>query len=363
MQPLRNVLRLALASAAVMASLAFVILPQSAVGQIYQDRRTDEFPEPMVLEGRPTIWLGAAARTESDPVLYINVAVRKCDRAQFDENRRHVARYRDVTARWVTEMRGILASERARLELHQTKLEKAEAQKARAKTPEEMAAASQLVREESDLVAFMRRELDQTIRILQRVTTELQSIDTLLGWIDDAWDDAGCQPLPPRPTSSRCLDSQGLFDEINRARLNPAGYAAGWRGADADVVAFLRNRPPSPALTQSPMLDAAAQQHADDQTRAGFTGHRGSDGSTPMRRIQGAGLFSTMTAEVIAVGQTSPSDVVRQLITDRDSPTKAHREDLFDPDFVLVGVGCGEDERAGRLVVFDLANPPTPRNQ
>ncbi|HEY5070581.1 MAG TPA: CAP domain-containing protein [Caulobacteraceae bacterium] len=151
-----------------------------------------------------------------------------------------------------------------------------------------------------------------------------------------------------------------MLVEINAARTDPAGYAKTLRGraqtaATAEAIAFLERQAPLPTLTDSAMLDAAAERHAADQGPSKVPGHTGTDGSSPRDRVQGAGVFTMILAEDISLGQASAGGVVRQLIIDEGNPTRMHRADLFNPLIRFAGVGCGPNQAWRTITVIDLS--------
>lgn len=148
-----------------------------------------------------------------------------------------------------------------------------------------------------------------------------------------------------------------VIEEINRARTNPQAYADAWPHGDQESLDFLRRQTALLPVDPNQPLEDAAERLANDPNAVD---HTGSDGSRPMQRIHDAGLFSTITAEVIAKEQRTPEDAVHQLITDLGNPTKPHRSDLFNPNFTLIGVACALD-RPHPVIVIDLSNPPMKR--
>ncbi len=168
-------------------------------------------------------------------------------------------------------------------------------------------------------------------------------------------------PKPMIDGYARCERAAAVLAEINAARTNPAAYAAAWRGVDRVSRDFLEHQPKLAALAASPELTRAAARHAADQGPGGLTGHTGTDGSRPMQRIHEAGLFSTITAEVISVSEASAAGVVHQLIVDAGDPNHPHRADLFNPTLTLAGIGCAQDRRYGTITVIDLSNPAMAR--
>ncbi len=81
-------------------------------------------------------------------------------------------------------------------------------------------------------------------------------------------------------------------------------------------------------------LNSAAQTHSDDMASLGFTGHEGSDGSSPALRIQRSTYAGGYAGEATAWGMQSAIEPVQFWLT---SPT--HREIILNPSATEVGVG------------------------
>ncbi|HWA60738.1 MAG TPA: CAP domain-containing protein, partial [Caulobacteraceae bacterium] len=132
-------------------------------------------------------------------------------------------------------------------------------------------------------------------------------------------------------------------------------------GGPPETAAFLAGQPSLPPLAPSAPLAAAAARQASDQAQAAQPGHVGRDGSTVRSRAQDAGLFASIVAEEIALGQSDARAVVRQLIVDEGYPAHPHRADLFSPNLKSAGAACGPHVRFRTLCVIDLAGAPAPR--
>jgi uncharacterized protein YkwD len=111
-----------------------------------------------------------------------------------------------------------------------------------------------------------------------------------------------------------------------------------------------------PALRAARKLSRVAETHSVDQLRHDILGHHSSDGTPFARRIARAGAFRTV-GEVIAFApsgaRTRGRTVVRMWMR---SP--AHRAQLLNPAFRLVGVGRVRGalgRTSGAMVTADLA--------
>ena len=125
---------------------------------------------------------------------------------------------------------------------------------------------------------------------------------------------------------------------------------------DSETVAFLERQAPLQAIQPSAQLAAAARSAAADLGPHGLSGHVGTDGSTSTQRMQREGVFASIFAEEISLGQASAADVVRQLVIDATSPSQSHRGDLFSAVLRFAGVGCGPHRGYRWMCVIDLTS-------
>jgi len=172
---------------------------------------------------------------------------------------------------------------------------------------------------------------------------------------------------------------QEVLDELNRARTNPKQYAEflavmrpyfnGKRlerpgqvilvtqegvAAVEEAISFLHSTEPLAALRPSRGLSLAAKSHVKDQQN-GAVGHTGSDGSQPWDRMNSYGTWQDNVAENISYGGYSTRGIVIQLIVDDGVPGRGHRVNMFNPEYRLVGVGCGTHARFHDMCVIDFA--------
>lgn len=163
---------------------------------------------------------------------------------------------------------------------------------------------------------------------------------------------------------------QGVVDEMNLARTNPASYAdfleqgkqryvqfapKGGASAVNETIAFLRETSPRPSFYTSVGMSRASKDHAREQG----SGHIGRDGSNMKTRLERYGSLGPELGcgigENISYGLSSARDIVIQLIIDDFEPDRGHRKNIFNPDHQVVGVGCGSHAKYGSMCVIDYA--------
>jgi uncharacterized protein YkwD len=178
-----------------------------------------------------------------------------------------------------------------------------------------------------------------------------------------------------------------LVDEMNFARTHPHQYAdylvamrqyyrrhfievpgeiaietrEGVAGID-EAIRFLRTVQPVPALIPSPGMSKAAGDHVQDQGPAGLLGHSGTDGSQFGMRLNRYGEWLYHTGENIAYGQREARRIIINQIIDDGQEGRGHRRNLFNPDFRIVGVACGEHENYRWMCVMELTADYTEKN-
>jgi hypothetical protein len=227
--------------------------------------------------------------------------------------------------------------------------------------------------------ARMVHGLSEVTRALANDTADLRDRVELLRYARAAYGKAlaalpkdACPP-PPK-TSTGMVPPKGeppaharleraVLDEINLARAQPAEYARTMPHTVAgdEARSFLEHQATLPALELNPLLAAAAAGHVADQGPRGGSSHTGSDGSSPMQRMQNGGVWSTIYAEEIAVNANDASAIVRQLIIDLGVAGHPHRGDLFSANLKFAGVACGPNSATKTMCVIDLTAAPPAR--
>lgn len=190
--------------------------------------------------------------------------------------------------------------------------------------------------------------------------------------------------LAPLTATANPALERDVLAELNRARSDPAGYAAGlatYRGwftgkvvrypgnpdglrtaegvvAVDEAIAVLRRQPPLNAVTAAPLLTRAARDHVEEQGPRGVTGHASANGDRARQRLvrRGGGDY---VAEVITYGPPSAVEVVRQLIVDDAVPARGHRRALYDPQWTHAGAACGPHKRYKVMCVVTFARNAT----
>jgi len=188
-------------------------------------------------------------------------------------------------------------------------------------------------------------------------------------------------------TESGSPSGRAVIREMNLARQNPALYATFIEGVRArmngnvlvlpghtrlrakegtsavdEAIRFLRNAQPLGALSPSPGMSRAAQDHCADQAGGGF-GHEGRDRSHGGERIARYGTCTGGWAENISYGKASARDVVIALIIDDGLPGRKHRQNIFNPSYNVAGAAFGRHAKFGTMCSMDFAAGYAERGQ
>lgn len=169
--------------------------------------------------------------------------------------------------------------------------------------------------------------------------------------------------------------------EINLFRSNPAEYAEkyiaplaknykgkqfyypndyplmtkeGVRAVD-ECVRELRKAAPVSILYPNPALTKAANDHVNDQSKTGKTGHYGRDRSLSKQRIERYGNWQERIAENIAYGANSARQIIIYLLIDDGVSDRGHRRNFLRPEFKYVGVATGNHPGYNSMCVMNFA--------
>jgi hypothetical protein len=170
------------------------------------------------------------------------------------------------------------------------------------------------------------------------------------------------------------VSGAAVVREMNRARQNPAAYAAYLEemrahfngrflvlpghtkiytkeglGAVDDAIRFLRSAQPLQPLALSPGMCRGAADHCAEQV-GGAIGH-----GNPASRMNRYGKWAAAWGENISYGKTTARDVVIALIVDDGLPARKHRANIFASKFNYAGAAYGPHARYGSVCSIDFA--------
>ncbi|MGJ8618233.1 MAG: CAP domain-containing protein [Sulfitobacter sp.] len=114
------------------------------------------------------------------------------------------------------------------------------------------------------------------------------------------------------------------------------------------AVNDLRTNAGKAAVAYSPVLERAAQAHANDMARRGFFAHQGSNGSAVSDRVSAQGYKWCFVAENIAKGQRDLQQVMQSWTT-----SKGHYKNMVHRSAREFGLARAK----GNIWVMVLASP------
>ena len=122
-------------------------------------------------------------------------------------------------------------------------------------------------------------------------------------------------------------------------------------GTDAvdEAIAELRELEPLPFLRFSKGLAKACQDHIDDQSITGETGHQGADGLYAEHRAKRYGNWQRTVAENIQYGASTAKEIVISLLVDDAVLDRGHRINILNPIFRVVGIAFGPHKIYGDM--------------
>ena len=126
-------------------------------------------------------------------------------------------------------------------------------------------------------------------------------------------------------------------------------------GALIEATRFLRSTKPVPLLHLSKGMSWGAKDHVKDLSLSGASQHRGSDKSQPLDRVNRYGTWQKVIGENISFGHDRARNIVMSLIIDDGVPHRGHRKNIFNSDFRVIGVACGEHPNHKTVCVITLA--------
>jgi uncharacterized protein YkwD len=126
-------------------------------------------------------------------------------------------------------------------------------------------------------------------------------------------------------------------------------------GALIEATRFLRSTKPVPLLHLSKGMSWGAKDHVKDLSLSGASQHRGSDKSQPLDRVNRYGTWQKVIGENISFGHDRARNIVMSLIIDDGVPHRGHRKNIFNSDFRVIGVACGEHPNYKTVCVITLA--------
>lgn len=178
-----------------------------------------------------------------------------------------------------------------------------------------------------------------------------------------------------------------VIDEINGIRLNPGKYSSyleNYLDRLRGDVLYLKSRLPfklndGPAgikegvkflsdanrvlpMMRSEVLDKAAASQLADLLENPQLGHFGKDGADLGKRLARFGRRNGPVAENIAFDDETPRQVALSWAIDDGVPSRQHRKNLVNTDFLMIGAACGKTAKKQSICVAIFAKQIFPND-
>ena len=199
----------------------------------------------------------------------------------------------------------------------------------------------------------------------------------------------------PKPSVQKSTDvysfsaiEQAVLDEINTARKYPlkyVGYLEEYKKLFKGKIVYLPNAvmmetnegvvPVDEAIeflkktaglnpySFSNGLSKSAGFHLKDLMIDSSIGHISKDGSTLQNRLSKFGFVGNVYAENIAHRSDSARDIVLRLIIDDGVKNRSHRNNIFSPNFKVIGIAFGKGTSGEGVCVINFADSFSEPNQ
>jgi uncharacterized protein YkwD len=125
--------------------------------------------------------------------------------------------------------------------------------------------------------------------------------------------------------------------------------------AVAEAIRFLRSQKPVSPLSPSKGMSSGAKDHIRDLGTSGASHHKGSDGSQTWDRVNRYGTWQKIIGENISFGHNKARNIVMTLVIDDGVPDRGHRKNIFNSEFSVVGVACGDHPAYRTICVITFA--------
>jgi uncharacterized protein YkwD len=122
-----------------------------------------------------------------------------------------------------------------------------------------------------------------------------------------------------------------------------------------EAIQYLREQRPLAPLRWHPELALCARNHVQDTGARGLIQHEGSDGTPMKERLKRHGKIITSYGENLSYHCFNAMDVVLQSVVDDGVVNRGHRENIFNPEFRVMGCFSGNHKDFEAMSVVDFA--------
>jgi|JI10StandDraft_1071094.scaffolds.fasta_scaffold802007_1 uncharacterized protein YkwD len=121
-----------------------------------------------------------------------------------------------------------------------------------------------------------------------------------------------------------------------------------------EAIEFLKEHPPQKPIATNENMQAAADEHRNDMSKNGITGHTGSNGSTLASRVEKMGKWKGGVSQNVAYQQETGLEYVMYWLIDDGMATRADRKNIFNIAFGFAGISAGTHPKFKTCAVMVL---------
>jgi hypothetical protein len=122
-----------------------------------------------------------------------------------------------------------------------------------------------------------------------------------------------------------------------------------------ECIRQLKRSSSAPELILSRGMSRGANDHVKDQSSSGEEGHRGSDNSKVVDRIDRYGKWGSAAGENISYGLRTPRDIIISLLIDDGVYSRGHRKTILAQRYLIAGVAFGSHPEYKTMCVLTYA--------
>lgn len=127
------------------------------------------------------------------------------------------------------------------------------------------------------------------------------------------------------------------------------------KSAVLECIEYLKTAEPVRAVKANSFLEASALDHVQDLSENNTLSHTSTNGDVLQQRIEKHGTWRGTIGEVIDCGNNSAENIVLMQIIDDGTPSRGHRLNCMNPDFLQVGAAIFAHPNFQFCCVIDLA--------
>lgn len=127
------------------------------------------------------------------------------------------------------------------------------------------------------------------------------------------------------------------------------------KAAVLECIEFLKTAEPVRAITSNTFLEKSALDHVDDLSTNNTLSHSSTNGDALQQRIEKHGTWRGTIGEIIDCGNNTAENIVLMQLIDDGTPSRGHRLNCLNPDFLVVGAAINSHPNFQFCCVVDFA--------